>query len=569
MQMNSFQHAFRWPWRHLSSRMVAMGLLGALLLPLPAAAAERIFFKRGPLVRSLPVSSLEAFARDGTIDRELAFYIRLSGASDAELESFRQALLQAPPIDRQLVAQFLYSSIGEDLLSQFGEFIKLRGGANGKPALRAALLKASSEPEGLTLLNVLRHLPTNIQINLDAVVNLQQTIARVIAATTESVAQMSQAAAAEAAQEPPVDYSALPDLTQPGPFQVAERQIRITQARAAVGDTPATSRSFYVNLYTPAGQLPGRVPVVIYSHGLSASPENHSDRLRHLASYGFVVAAPQHIGSDAQHIEDFRRGLSQEIFLTDEFVSRPGDISAVIDELERRNSSEFGGRLDLQQVGVAGHSFGGYAALAVAGAKIDFEHLQQECSQQFAFLNLSLLLQCQALQLPRQEYSLRDPRVVAVLASNPVNNSIFGPVGLGQITVPVALGAGSLDPATPAVFEQFRSFPWLQTRDRSLTLIEGQAHVDTSQLDAGLSNLINSIPGLTLASPNLVDRYANAMHLAFFQLYVGRKVDYRIYLRSAYAQYLSQDQPQPMHLISAVSESALVPLEDLQLLPQR
>lgn len=45
----------------------------------------------------------------------------------------------------------------------------------------------------------------------------------------------------------------------------------------------------------------------------------------------------------------------------------------MIDELERRNPSQFEGRLDLQNVGVPGHSFGGYGALAVAGAVIDFQ----------------------------------------------------------------------------------------------------------------------------------------------------------------------------------------------------
>ena len=138
--------------------------------------------------------------------------------------------------------------------------------------------------------------------------------------------------------------------------------------------------------------------MLIFSHGLGASPEQFSryNRARHLASYGFVVVLPQHPGSDSIQMDNFRQGLASEPFLPSEFVDRPRDISYVLDELERRNQSEFDGRLNLSAVGIGGHSLGGYTALAVAGATLDFDHLERECNLPFAGLNLSLLLQCQA-----------------------------------------------------------------------------------------------------------------------------------------------------------------------------
>ncbi len=69
-------------------------------------------------------------------------------------------------------------------------------------------------------------------------------------------------------------------------------------------------------------------------------------------------------------------GYYRNIFDRDEFINRPKDISYVIDELERRNDNEFQARLDLTNIGM-----GGYTALAVAGAEIDFLNLEQACQR--------------------------------------------------------------------------------------------------------------------------------------------------------------------------------------------
>jgi predicted dienelactone hydrolase len=50
-------------------------------------------------------------------------------------------------------------------------------------------------------------------------------------------------------------------------------------------------------------------------------------------------------------------------------ISRAGDIKFVIDELEKRNKKDslLGGKMDLNKIAVAGHSFGAGTSLAVAG----------------------------------------------------------------------------------------------------------------------------------------------------------------------------------------------------------
>jgi predicted dienelactone hydrolase len=250
-------------------------------------------------------------------------------------------------------------------------------------------------------------------------------------------------------------------------------------------------------------------------------------------------------------------GYHRDTFDVNDFINRPKDISYVIDELQRRNQSEFQGKLDLENVGVTGHSFGGYTALAVAGAQIDFAYLQQECDRQYNGLDTALLLECRALELPRQVYNFRDSRVKAVFAANPVNRAIFGPQGLSKISIPVLLAAGSYDPATPVVFEQAGSFTWLTTPNKYLAMIEGQAHVNFSELDGGMKKTIDSVGDLTLPSQDLISNYANSLKLAFFGVYISNNNRYRPYLQSSYAEYLSQNEQFKLDLISGASSNDL------------
>lgn len=54
-----------------------LNLLGWLVLsPTPAQAAEKVYISYGLLERSISVSSLEAYAKDGTIDDDLAVYVQ-------------------------------------------------------------------------------------------------------------------------------------------------------------------------------------------------------------------------------------------------------------------------------------------------------------------------------------------------------------------------------------------------------------------------------------------------------------------------------------------------------------
>jgi predicted dienelactone hydrolase len=525
---------------------LATGIIPAFLVAIPAEAAERIYFNFGPLGFSVKVDSLETFAKEGTVTRDLNFY--LSRVTPEVRSQFRQALQNPQDVDAVQLYRFFRTSIGEEILTQAGNMINIQGGGNGKYALRAALFHAANEPGGLTLLNFLRKFPTNIYLDTDRIFDLVNLIDNIIEATDLMVVQMEKLSSIQASNESPIDFSSVPDIRFPG-------KLAYTQQTIILKDE-TRKREFKVELYKPQELKPGKTPVVVASHGLASTPQNFEKLAKHLASYGYLVAAPQHPGSDFNQLQEMLEGYSQDIFKLNEFIDRPLDIIYLLDELERRNQTEFGGRLNLQEVGLLGHSFGGYAALSLAGAQIDFTQLEKICDRIIWDPNLSLLIQCQAAELPRKTYNFRDPRVKAVMAINPLTSTIFGAKGLSEIKIPVALIGGSEDVATPILLEQIRSFTWLNTPDKYLIIEEGQAHIDISQLDAGASMLLKSLPNLKLAEPHLLDGYGNAVALAFFGLYVEQNQDYRQYLQSSYAKYITE-KPFNLYLLSASSGEEL------------
>ncbi len=535
-------------------KTLTLSLCSALLTAIPSVAAERISLTFGPWQGSIRISSLETFAKDGTINQNLGFF--LGRFSREQQDEFREVLLKRVDLSPVILSRFFNSAIGEDILDRVGRGITIQGGRNGKYALRSAIIKAAFEPEGLTLLNVLRNLPTNMQLQGEHLLALSMTIDRIFQATNFFVEKIENLST-EAAQSNPVNFSQLPDLRQPGKFKFRQETFTLNDA--------SRKRSFYVILYVPETWRTGKTPVVIISHGLGSRPEDFKNIAEQLASYGYVVAMPQHPGSDSQQKQALLNGLSREVFQVSEFIDRPKDASFVVDELERRNQTEFAGRLDLENVGIAGHSFGAYTALAVAGAEVNLDSLRVDCDRSFSRLNVSLLLQCRALSLTGPTYQFKDDRFKAVLVKNPVNSAIFGQKGLEKIQLPLMITGGNYDPATPFVLEQVRAFTWLTTPNKYLGLAEGQAHVDISQLDAGITQLLDAFPDLALAEAEVLDNYGRAMVVAFFEVHIANNAQFSPYLTSAYGEYLSQNQPSKFFLLDTSAQPALQKaVEDFQ-----
>lgn len=107
---------------------------------------------------------------------------------------------------------------------------------------------------------------------------------------------------------------------------------------------------------------PGSFPLVVFSHGSGSFRDQSFFLTEHLASHGFIVAAPEHVGNS---LRDALAGTMASPALAAE--ERRGDVSNVITALQRRShnaNDRFRGRVMDGGVGVIGHSFGGSTAIA-------------------------------------------------------------------------------------------------------------------------------------------------------------------------------------------------------------
>ncbi|NET38759.1 MAG: hypothetical protein F6K19_43385, partial [Cyanothece sp. SIO1E1] len=413
--------------------------------------------------------------------------------------------------------------------------------------------------------NVLQQFPTpEIRIDLSQSVRIAEALGDLINQTNAAADLVERQARLDAIAMPEINLIDLPNLEREGPFTWQRERTTLLDINRR--------RVFPVDIYLPRSRRAVQTealfpaPVIVISHGLGGDRGNFQYLAMHLASHGFVVAVPEHPGSSARQLQALVSGRTNEVAEPEEFVNRPLDIKYVLDELTRRSASNpvLQGRMNMQQVGVIGQSFGGYTALALAGAGIDFQQLAQDCESLESDLlnfNLSLLLQCRAEDLSQPTPELSDPRIKAAIAVNPFSSSILGPQNLGNIDIPVMLVTGNADTVAPALLEQIKPFTWLTTPNRYLTLIRGSTHFSTiaAPETGSVLPLGSDVVG---PAPELAQQYLRRISLAFFKAHVANDAQFLPLISATYARDFSQE-PLPLSLIHTLSEAQLTQvLED-------
>lgn len=134
------------------------------------------------------------------------------------------------------------------------------------------------------------------------------------------------------------------------------------------------NRDIPIRVYLPSIKSP--VPVILFSHGLGGSREGSAYLGKHWAGWGYVAVFLQHPGSDdslwrdkpaGQRMAAMRKAASAE-----NFMLRLKDIPAVLDQLQNWNinhSHILSGRMNLESVGMSGHSFGAVTTQALSGQR--------------------------------------------------------------------------------------------------------------------------------------------------------------------------------------------------------
>ena len=503
-----------------------------------AWTAERIYASYSAFQRSISINTLEKFAVDGEISEELRVYTQyLKPEKIAEL---RQVLTSQIKVHPAAVSQFLYTSQGEFMLKRLGEVITTdkSESESGFHGLRSALILAAAEPKGLTLLNIFQKYPSSkINIDLARTMQIAEQLETLVNETNKAVATVSAKSDTEAKIPAKAGIESLPNLNRRGKFTAKKQTLKFFDI--------ARRRLLSTDIYLP--DIRSSVPVIVISHGIGTDSNNFRYLANHLATNGFAVVVPNHPGSDTKQVESLMNGSASEVAQPEEFINRPLDVKFVLDELEKLNKtdSRLNNVLDLQRIGVFGQSFGGYTALALAGAKINLEKIQQNCNQKALkqTWNMSLLLQCRMQELqpnkPVKQYNLYDERIKAVIAVNPITSIIFGETGLSEIKTPVMMVASSEDTVAPALYEQILPFSWINNPQKYLVQMEGATHFSAIGDGKDSSEQVGVTAKLIGDNPKQAQSYINKLSLPFFQSHVSEKSQYRPYLTAAYAETIS------------------------------
>jgi predicted dienelactone hydrolase len=220
-------------------------------------------------------------------------------------------------------------------------------------------------------------------------------------------------------------------------------------------------------------------PLVVFSHGFGSNATWYSTLIEHYASYGFVVIAPNHIEQ-----------MDAEADLWKASIDRPRDIKQTLDYSEKLTASggNMAGLIDMKHVAVVGHSYGGYTALAMAGAQYDLDAYNARCAalpkddpKQALCTPLvpkeaNMAARAGVKPMPKGLWpAVGDPRVMAII-SMAGDSYMFDKAGLAEIAIPMMAMGGTIDVDTPYEWGVKPTYEDVSSTQKALVTIENASH---------------------------------------------------------------------------------------------
>lgn len=219
-------------------------------------------------------------------------------------------------------------------------------------------------------------------------------------------------------------------------------------------------------------------PVLVFSHGNTGMRWQSLFLTEHLASHGWIVAAPDHEGNT---FFDPQQTARSELLLR-----RPDDVRASFDRVLElaADGGPLAGCVDPDAgYAIAGHSFGGYTSFAVAGADIDGAASAAWCADHPE----AWLCEDVAAAVADQRVDLSDARAWAAVPMAPAGYEALL-AGLSDITVPTLVFAGGRDDLTPLEGTVRPLYAGLTAPSRALATLPDAGHFTFSDACALLGD---------------------------------------------------------------------------------
>ena len=232
----------------------------------------------------------------------------------------------------------------------------------------------------------------------------------------------------------------------------------------------------------------GPYPLVILSSGFSFGGTAYAWLAEHLASYGFVVMAPEH----QEHLDP-----SNELWQS--AIERPQDVLNVLAYVDEQvmSGGDLEALIDPELIAVIGHSYGGYTSLVAAGARINTPAFRSHCEEATASGHPAAWLCDEILPHLGEMADLAgldsvpeglwdawaDPRVDAIV---PMAGDafFFGQEGLAEINVPVMAIGGTKDNDAPYEWGTHPSYEYSTgPRKALISLTDAEHMIFTNQCE--------------------------------------------------------------------------------------
>jgi predicted dienelactone hydrolase len=222
---------------------------------------------------------------------------------------------------------------------------------------------------------------------------------------------------------------------------------------------------------------PGKIPVIIFSHGYKGCNVQSASLMEEISKSGFTIFAPNHL--DASCNSDKSKKIEKPEFgkpdkwSEDKYKDRRDDIVSVIEGLKA--DPKWASQLDFSKLALIGHSLGGYTALGLSGAWSSWEM----------------------------------PGVKAVLAWSPYASPFIVRKTLGQIHIPIMYQGGTRDMGiTPHLKKGGGAFDQAKSRAYFVNL-QDAGHFSWTEFNKKQRNLILSYSLSFLKKYVLADQSVN------------------------------------------------------------